>query len=273
MGSLYKYVCIRRLKGILKDHKIRFTQPGAFNDPFEMVPLLLVPKDVVPQGYRSYRFDLTAPRRSDAVIHARIGVDHCSDHHSRDLRQAMDREVGFLCLSKTWKSLPMWAHYADEYAGAVIEFDGDHEFFDWAFDVHYSSNRPVRDYRLYLNAPLPIAELCEKSSDWVFEQEVRVPKALSDCQKSGPNPRNSNYPVFITEIPPECIKRVILGERFDEEETFRISRLAEDADVLVARSFVNHWDYNLELFEIAYKKGGKTINPLVLRNPRDFPGL
>ena len=126
---------------------------------------------------------------------------------------------------------------------------------------------------LYLNAPIPIAELCEKSSDWVFEQEVRVPKALSDCQKSGPNPRNSNYPVFITEVPPECIKRVILGERFDEEETFRISRLAEDADVLVARSFVNHWDYNLELFETAYKKGGKTINPLVLRNPRDFPGL
>lgn len=50
MSNLYKYVSIERLKGILIDHKIRFTQPGAFNDPFELVPLLLVPEDIVPQG-------------------------------------------------------------------------------------------------------------------------------------------------------------------------------------------------------------------------------
>ena len=52
MSSLYKYVCIDRLKQFLKDRKIRFTQPGAFNDPFELVPLLQVPKEIVPQGYR-----------------------------------------------------------------------------------------------------------------------------------------------------------------------------------------------------------------------------
>ena len=272
MSSLYKYVCIERLQGILNYKKVRFTQPGAFNDPFELIPLLLVPQDVVPQGYRSYNFDLRTPRRSDAVVYARIDEDRCSDHHSRELRKALDREIGFLCLSRTWKSLPMWAHYADEYAGAVIEFDGDHEFFAWAFDVHYSSHRPVRDYKLYLNAPIPIAEMCEKSTDWAFEEEVRVPRALSDCQ-CGPNPRDPDYPVCVTKIPPECIKRVILGERFDEDEAFKISRLAESADVMVARSYVNHWDYNLNLFETSYKKGGRTISPPVLRNPRDFPSL
>ena len=272
MSNLYKYTCIDRLKKFLKDRKIRFTQPGALNDPFELVPLLLVPKDIVPQGYRSYNFDFRTPRRSDAVVYARIDEDRCSDHHSRDLREALDREIGFLCLSRIWESLPMWAHYADEYAGAVIEFDGNHEFFDWAFDVHYSSHRPVRDYVLYLNAPIPIAELCEKSIDWAFEQEVRVPRALSDCQRV-PNPRNLNYPVYVTEVPPECITRVILGERFDEDEAFAISRLGEGADVMVTRSYVNHWDYNLRLFETSYKKGGRTINPPVLRNPRDFPSL
>ena len=167
----------------------------------------------------------------------------------------------------------MWAHYADEYTGAVIEFDGDHEFFNWAFDVQYSAHRPVRDYMLYLNAPIPIAEMYEKSIEWEFEQEVRVPRSLSDCQFSDPNPVNPNYPVLITEVPPECIKRVILGERFDEEEAFEIHCLAEGADFIVARSYVNHWDYNLNLFDIAYKKNGKTINSLVLRNHRDFPRL
>ena len=126
--------------------------------------------------------------------------------------------------------------------------------------------------RLYLNAPIPIVELCEKSTDWAFEQEIRVPRALSDCQRVH-NPRNPNYPIYVTEIPPECIERVILGERFNEDEAFEIYRLAERADVMVSRSYVNHWDYNLGLFGTSYRKGGKIINSPSLRNPRDFPNL
>ena len=57
----------------------------------------------------------------------------------------------------------MWAHYADNYAGAVIEFDGDHEFFNGAFDIQYSRHRPIRDLMLYLKEPIRIAEMCEKS--------------------------------------------------------------------------------------------------------------
>ena len=273
MSNLCKYVSIERLRGILIDHKIRFTQPGAFNDPFELVPLLLVPKEIVSQGYRSYKFDLTAPRRSDAVIHARVGVDRCNDHHSRELRQALDREVGFLSLSKTWKSLPMWGHYADGYAGAVIEFDGDHEFFDWAFDIQYSSHRPVRDLTLYLNAPIPIAELCEKSIEWEFEQEVRVARALSDCKFSR---QSSDFPVFVVDIPPQCIKRVILGERVDQGVAMEIFRLIEDTAIMGDRAVVNHWDYNLELGPLKigpYQSGGKTISSPALRNYRDYPSL
>ena len=56
----------------------------------------------------------------------------------------------------------MWAHYADNYAGAVIEFDGDHEFFNGAFDIQYSRHRPIRDLMLYLKEPIRIAEMCEK---------------------------------------------------------------------------------------------------------------
>ena len=124
---LYKYVTMDRLKKILVDHKMRFTQPSAFNDPFELVPLLLVPKGAVPQGQRNYEFSLSAPRRP-IDIDTKGAEDRCSDDHSRDLRESLDREVGFLSLSRTWKSLSMWAHYADNYAGAVIEFDGSHEF-------------------------------------------------------------------------------------------------------------------------------------------------
>lgn len=271
MSSLYKYVSIERLKEILIDHKIRFTQPGAFNDPFELVPLLLVPEDIVPQGYRSYRFDLTAPRRTNAAINARIGVDRCSDHHSRELREALDREIGFLSLSKTWKSLPMWAHYAKDYTGAVIEFDGNHEFFNWAFEVQYSTHRPVRDWTLYSAAPIPIAEMCAKSIEWEFEQEIRVARCLSDC--SAIRNVGSNLPIFVTEIPPECIKRVILGERSDDNVEI-CSLIGEKSEIIVDQAVVNHWDYNLELRPIfRAHKGRNQVGLFAIRNDRDFPRL
>ena len=147
-SSLYKYVSIDRLRKIIIDHKVRFTQPGDFNDPFELVPRLAVPKGHEPQGQVSYEFNLRTPRRTLEVDHTEIDEDRCSDHHFRELRRALDREIGFLSLSRTWKSLTMWAHYADKYAGAVIEFDGDHEFFNGAFDIQYSRHRPIRDLLL-----------------------------------------------------------------------------------------------------------------------------
>ena len=36
---------------------------GAFNDPFELVPRMLIPKGTVPQGRRNYQFSLNTPRR------------------------------------------------------------------------------------------------------------------------------------------------------------------------------------------------------------------
>ena len=59
--SLYKYVKFEDLKRIL-DGSIRFTQPGAFNDPFEMVPELYVPEGSGIEKI-AIQFSVTAPRR------------------------------------------------------------------------------------------------------------------------------------------------------------------------------------------------------------------
>ena len=268
-SSLYKYVSIDRLKGILIDNKIRFTQPGAFNDPFELVPRLLVPKGTVPQGHRNYKFSLSAPRRPIDVDKSADG----SDHHSRDLRQAPDHEVGFLSLSRTWKSLPMWAHYAENFAGAVIEFDGCHPFFKWAFDVHYSHERPIRDLALYWRERIPIAELCNKSTAWKYEEEVRVARALSGCQLIR---ASSDFPVLVTKVPPECIKSVILGERVDQDTAKEIFDIIRDNEIIGNRAVINHWDYDLELmgFKLGpYESGGKKVSSFMYRVYRNFPRL
>ena len=99
--SLYKYVKFQDLKSIL-DGRIRFTQPGAFNDPFEMVPELHVP-----EGFGSeeinIRFSITAPRREPVVgaLDDGFASDRCSDQNSRSILASLNRAIGILCLSKT----------------------------------------------------------------------------------------------------------------------------------------------------------------------------
>lgn len=41
LGTVYKYVSFER-KDILEKNRIRFTQPGVLNDPFETLPSSMV---------------------------------------------------------------------------------------------------------------------------------------------------------------------------------------------------------------------------------------
>ena len=104
--KLYKYVRIERLRNILIDHTIRFTQPGAFNDPFELVPRLLVPEGFVPQGEVSYNFSLAAPPRPIDVDYTKIDEDRCHDHHARELRESLNCSCG---LSQSIKDMEIVA--------------------------------------------------------------------------------------------------------------------------------------------------------------------
>ena len=79
--SLYKYVKFKDLIHILEG-SIRFTQPGAFNDPFEMVPELYVPEKYGTQDFDiDIKFALTAPRREPRIgdLDTAFESDYCSD--------------------------------------------------------------------------------------------------------------------------------------------------------------------------------------------------
>jgi hypothetical protein len=90
----------------------------------------------------------------------------------------------------------MWSHYADQYAGAVIEFDGSHEFFAAQVDVEYRSQRPRKHLSFYSvpDEPIPVLELCVKSNQWEYEREVRVIRCLSECERVGEDARG--FPVL-----------------------------------------------------------------------------
>ena len=243
VAPLYKYVDIAGLKRILHG-SIRFTQPSAFNDPFELLPEVVVPNDATARQL-SFSFDVRAQRRQPPPG-ALAGVpDGCqaSDAMSRDIVQQLNGLIGILCLSRINDSLLMWSHYADQYAGAVVEFDGTHEFFDGQVDVEYLPLRPMRDVSAYVSSPepIPVAELCAKSEQWKYEQEIRVIRSLADCEKGGEGPRG--FPVYTQQLPPECIKSVTVGERTPVAEQRAIYNAVKDTRIILALAAVDHRGY------------------------------
>ena len=242
-ASFYKYVDIAGLNRILQG-PIRFTQPSAFNDPFELLPEVVVPNDAV-ERQLGFSFDIHAQRRQPppgALDEVPEGC-HASDVMSRDIVQQLNNLIGILCLSRVNDSILMWSHYADQYAGAVVEFDGTHEFFEGHIDVEYRPLRPMRDVGAYVSPPepIPIAELCAKSQQWEYEREVRIIRRLADCKKRGMCPRG--FPVYTQNLPPECIRSVALGERTPVVEQRAIYDALKESRIALTLAAVEHRGY------------------------------
>ena len=264
-ASLYKYVhidgLIRSLGG-----SIRFTQPGAFNDPFELLPELVAPAVEHPQNL-TISFDTMAKRRDPPVgeIPNSDKVDS-SDVISRDIVKEFNKTIGIFCLSQISDSLLMWSHYADQYAGAVIEFDGSKDFFAGQIEVEYRSLRPRKNISAYLvaNQPVPVAELCVKSDQWRYEQEVRIVRALSDCKKT--NALDSRgFPIFVQDIPIDCIKSITLGERTKVSDQRAVFELVKATNIGLALAAVDHQGYafrrEMVKFPVPLSVSGPMISP------------
>lgn len=162
---LYKYLIPDRID-ILKNNLIRFTQPSALNDPFELKPIF---SDLLSENHLKtifdYRFeDFEIPLRQEYKslsndLKAQISVEQfiayirdnpqilknylsqfepifrkaISDSTPRIkemITDALNAKVGILSLSETISNPLLWAHYADSHKGFVIEFNAEHSFFN-----------------------------------------------------------------------------------------------------------------------------------------------
>ncbi|MFM0372375.1 DUF2971 domain-containing protein [Paraburkholderia aspalathi] len=257
---LYKYVNVCALKRILGG-SIRLTQPGAFNDPFELLPEIVVRPDQAEEQI-NLSFDILAPRREaplDAVVQMTDG-HVASDFTSRNILDQLNQQVGILCLSKSSNSILMWSHYGDQYQGAVIAFDADHEFFTGQIPVEYVKERPKKHIDSYKIAPIPLSELCAKSVEWQYEQEVRIIRALRDCNRTE-NFDARGFPVFTMEVPQEAIHFVSMGERTPVPQQKAIFQLLHKTKIGLTLSAVDNAGYGFRQETILYP--GDFRNPTV----------
>ena len=231
--SLYKYVAPERID-ILRNGFIRFAQRSALNDPLEISPIFRDVEHIIPlisdPRYAGKQIEMKATllgaeaepyivklgrgaeERERFVAHMRFLVDQvCA---------TMGEAIGVLSLTERPDNVLMWAHYAQQHQGLVIQFDETHAFFNnrdaagWSQvnKIAYSDERPLRASMVDLS----IQEVFfTKGRDWEYEQEWRLLRLLSDCHKNFSTPAGT---VHLFYVPADCITGVILGCRMIKED-------------------------------------------------------
>lgn len=265
LKALYKYVTYEILCHIV-DGTIRFTQPSAFNDPFELLPAIAVPKKYkgIKRGEIELKIALDAERRSNHLGMLSEVPEDCeiNDGFNRDIVRQLNKIIGILCLSKNGNSHLMWSHYSDSYSGAVIEFYGDHPFFFNKINVEYRKKRPIRSEEYYKSGgPIPISEFYTKDNCWSYEEEVRITKRLAVCRNIGRGSRN--HDIYVHDIPISCIKSITLGQRMSIEQRCSIYEKIKDTNVELYIAAVDHAEYSFWTSKVKGDLPSSKSDPIV----------
>lgn len=255
--KLYKYVTAARLD-ILEGGLIRFTQPSAFSDPFELRPFLhmigeqeflaeqrekaireIYEKNLkrVPRkkrknlSYEGYCAFIEAHGGPEGQEFLGSGIFKTTAALLNKLNTAkipsiFDNLIGILCFTETPSNLLMWAHYADSHQGFVIEFDETNSFFynNDVFigrKVNYSSKRPSTSFTNIEKLDIYFS----KSTEWAYEREWRMVAGLKETTKTV---SQDPYDICLFSIPPAAIKSVIIGCRTQGSDIEKLTEMVRN---------------------------------------------
>jgi hypothetical protein len=275
---LYKYLPPGLLK-VLQDKKVRFTQPGDFNDPFEFRPQIqaaasdeevrvyveknferLVEQELAKYGAlvqsipRQVLKELLLTQKARLPEVFRMLQPEVLQKLSPTIDSLLNQNVGVLCLSEVRDSLLMWGHYADNHKGFVIGFDSSHPFFlkrrsehdEFGFlrKVDYQVQRP----HVVLSDTSSPVWFQTKSSQWAYEKEWRMVRVLSEAEH---RIDRSPFSVCLFEFAADAVLEIVIGLRSDPLTTQAIGCLATSfprASLLKAREDISDYGIVVEKF-------------------------
>jgi hypothetical protein len=190
---LYKYLPFNDGSlQVIESNTIKFTDPTAFNDPFDCMPVLDSEKFLAwllnnseKRNELIKKFGSSAKLLQKKSVLKKEIIDS-SDSFVADLQ----KKVGVLCLSEDPLSILMWSHYADNHKGFVVEFKipvyeydtPSNKMIDYLLKlipqkVLYSTKRPKLNI---LSDRIKMIDdaLLTKHIDWSYEKEQRVIDAV-----------------------------------------------------------------------------------------------
>lgn len=264
--KLYKYLSTPAALDAVLDGVLKFTPVAELNDPTELVASIQRDRvhgsleELLAQGgFSEAQFarlqdqgrllakllgpQVTPGSREEANAVLRlVGMMPVGPLQSRwveAITAQIAGRVGVLSLSARFDSLPMWAHYADNARGIVVEYDGLDEDFPGDDTGVLECVKEVT----YTPMPSPItfdpsstdAIFFEKLEDWVYEREFRVVTPLESCSAYEFAPGRS-FPS--RRVPKTRVRRILIGWRVAGEKRREIresvSRIAGHVDVQLA---------------------------------------
>lgn len=244
--KLYKYISNPlALKSIVSGN-IKFSTLSSLNDPTELLAKIIesdltkslhrlrkdgyTADDIIDLKKQEELFKILSPKTM--VIPAPKSIDSANQiirssvyDNINYLRTAFEKTIeimsercGIFCVSSRYNSLPMWAHYADNAKGFVIEFDGLDKFFSGdetgilnkLDNVNYKLKRSGVTFESGSYKSL----FFEKDKDWEYEHEKRVITNLSSCNELD----IGSETIYIKTIPKENISKVIFGWKREQNE-------------------------------------------------------
>jgi hypothetical protein len=260
----------------LRGWLVRFTQPGAFNDPFEMpafkareaeamrlagLPGLLEQTREIMQGLSEGRIPEAASRLP--ITHflesapAESSPDPVPFEEAIERIRRIDDTFGILSLCTTADNLLLWAHYAAEHRGLAVQVDiddpafrspaeGDAQF-QLARPVKYSAERPL----IPVTEEILFEHFFVKSLEWAYEQEFRIVRKLESSTRTiAAKP----HPIHLFPLPPSSVRRVVFGARVPETGRRRLmveTRLDERfAHVQFAEAVLDPRRYRVEIQDV-----------------------
>ena len=259
---------------------IRYTQPSALNDPFEgkvqatgiasrEYVLETVTDDfmdeqfeqVLAQYPRSVRALLTEDvlgtlKRTSLSVLPRI-FDDVSPRIASAITSSLSAQVrqrlGVLSLSATPTHALMWSHYTQNGRGFVLGFNTRHAHFD-ARRADTDEFRHLRavEYRDHLKASYLVDFtgldlLYVKSTDWQYEQEWRIVRAVTDGDETVGSQKE---PIYLFTLPPLAVSHVIMGYGMSDSDTKRLSYVLGDpkyTHVTVSQAKLSTNDYGVDV--------------------------
>ncbi len=234
---LFKYVGLDRALAILQARDIRFTQPRFLNDPHEL-SVEIDPQTLMRDFYEHLVANGEDPIRAADIAQRNIGglvIDRVE--HVRVERE----KIGILSLCDSPDNMLLWAHYADEHRGAVLELDVNDLIVSREAPDHVQALTQVNysDVRVDVIAQrIPLwMTLNYKSAAWAYEREWRLYRSLSAL-------RSKTGDIYVADLPPTAIKRIIFGARAvgpsEEAAIDLIQQSADHQHIQIEKAMFSH---------------------------------
>jgi hypothetical protein len=274
---LYKYLSPDRID-VLSKLKIRFTQFGAMNDPFEVSINIdkiseqtniyeLTKKDfksLIEEGYEKYPVVQSIISKEDFINLALPLEEYLKPYVIENmnnviellpdvLKSKLDVGMGALSLSEKCDHQLMWSHYSENHMGYVIGFNGKHNY----FNQRISENDELRHLRkvVYVNKrpqinlmnPNGVEIFTIKHTNWEYESEWRMILPFTDASEMI---HNNKYPIYLFDFPASSISSIILGSKMEDSHKEKIK------SILKSDTIYSH----IELFNATLDKDTFTIN-------------